>query len=260
MRTEEEMVAYALEADPVLLPYLPELLADLEELGSDAEQLASVVAELELPANASGIDLGCGKGAVTIELASELDLNLLGIELFEPFVAHCVDLAEAEGVSDRCRFLHGDVAKLAGTMDPVDLVVFAALGDVLGRLDETVGIIRQYVKPGGYLVISDAFVRDDGSADFPGFEQYAKRKETLARLTSHGDELIREVTAPRMELTEDEEEDEGALIATRATMLAMQHPDMTEAFMEFAATQSTENHYIEENLEDAIWVLQRGID
>ncbi len=255
MRTEEEMVAYALEAEPELLPYLPELLADLEELGSDAELITETIGKLGLPADAKVIDLGCGKGAVAVEIATELGLNVLGIDLFEPFVTHGQNLATEEGVADRCQFLQGDIAKLAGTLDPVDLVVFAALGDVIGRLDETVAIIRRYVKPGGYLVISDAFVQDDGSADFPGFEQYAKHKETLARLTSQGDKLVSEVLP---ELDEEQEDDEGAMIAGRATMLALKHPDMGDAFMEFAAMQSSENHFIEDNLVDAIWVLQRG--
>ena len=256
MRTEDEMVAYALEADPVLLPYLPELLGDLEELGSDAELITEVIGELELPAGAMVADLGCGKGAVAIEIATELGLNVLGIELFEPFVAHGQALADAHGVADRCRFVQGDVAKLAGMLEPVDVVVFAALGDVLGRLDATVAIIRDYLKSGGYLVISDAFVHNEGSADFPGFEQYAKHDETLARLTSQGDVLVREVL-PAIDEDADDEEDEGALIAERATVLALKHPDMGDAFMEFAAMQSSENHFIEDNLVDAIWVLQK---
>ena len=42
MRSEHEMIAYALEADTALLPYLPELLADLEELGGNAEAISKI--------------------------------------------------------------------------------------------------------------------------------------------------------------------------------------------------------------------------
>jgi len=258
LRTEDEMVAYALEADPALLPFLPELLADLEELGSDAEAIAEVVAELDLPDAARVIDLGCGKGAVALEVATELGLEVLGIELFAPFVEHCRALADEEGVSEQCEFLQGDIANLAGTLEPVDVVIFAALGDVLGRLDVTVEIIRRYLKPGGYLVISDGFVREAGSTDFPGFERYAKHEETLARLLSQGDALVVELLLEDEEEEDDEEEDEGALIASRAARLSKAHPEMADAFMEFAAMQSSENAYIEENLIDAIWVLQRS--
>ena len=46
MRSEDEMIAYALEAHTALLPYLPELLADLEELGGNAAVITSVIDDL----------------------------------------------------------------------------------------------------------------------------------------------------------------------------------------------------------------------
>lgn len=60
--TADEMVAYALEAPPELLPFLPELLADLDELGSDAAQIAGILRDLPLPPTTQVVDLGCGKG------------------------------------------------------------------------------------------------------------------------------------------------------------------------------------------------------
>jgi SAM-dependent methyltransferase len=194
MRTEDEMVAYALESSPELLPFIPELLADLEELGSEAELIVQVLRELELPKTTSVVDLGCGKGAVAVEVLEELDFEVLGIELFRPFITSCTELARTRGVSDRCRFLQGDIRKMAGRVPPADVAIFAALGDVLGRLDDTIGIIRQYVKPGGCLMIADPFLADSGSPDFPGFEQYAGYQETAARLTSCGDVIVRSAT------------------------------------------------------------------
>ena len=124
----DEMVAHALEAPPALLPFLPELLADLDELGSDAELIAGVLTDLHLSRTAKVIDLGCGKGAVSIEIASKLGLQVLGIELFAPFVAHCVAAARQAGVDQLCEFRQGDAKSLAGHLPPADAVVFAALG------------------------------------------------------------------------------------------------------------------------------------
>jgi cyclopropane fatty-acyl-phospholipid synthase-like methyltransferase len=86
VRSEDEMVAYALETYPELLPYVPELLADLGELGSDAQAITSVLDDLNLTESASVVDLGCGKGAVAVEVAEGLSLKVLGIDLFEPFI------------------------------------------------------------------------------------------------------------------------------------------------------------------------------
>ena len=214
MRTEEQMIAYALEIEPQLLPYVPTLLADLEELGSNAGQIVEVVREFQLPDTTRVIDLGCGKGVVSVEIADELGFHVLGIELFEPFIQSCIQCAREAHVSDVCMFRHGDILKMVDQVEPADVAVFAALGDVLGRLDETIDVIRKFVKPGGLILVSDAFVTDGGSTSFAGFENYAMHDETVRRLTKWGDVLEREVLASPDESDEDDEE--SAMIQKRA--------------------------------------------
>lgn len=256
MRNRQEMIAYALEIDPALLPYVPELLADLEELGSDAEWIVEVLEALELPDATTVVDLGCGKGAVSVEIADELDFTVTGIELFEPFIESCEALAESTGVAELCEFRHGDVLEMAATTGPFDVAVYAALGDVLGGPDETVRAIRQYVKPGGFMIISDLYLVEGGSRDFPGFERYSDQDATAALLTAHGDTLEKVVTA-----TDDDDEeddvDEGALIRQRAEALAQRFPAQREGLLAFADDQAAENAFIDSNLVDAIWVLRR---
>lgn len=254
--TEDEMVAYALETQPSLLPYIPELLADLDELGSDADLIVEVLQDLDLAASARVIDLGCGKGATVVEIADELGLHVLGIDLFEPFVRSCEQLARDRAVSHLCDFVHGDVLGLAGRLEPADVAVFAALGDVLGRLDETVGVIRQYVRPGGFIVVSDAFIKTGASAQFPGFENYSGHDETLRRLQSCGDALIREVC--EADGHNDCEDDESELIMARAQALAQRHPEQRDNLVEFARNQAAENDFIDANLVGAVWVLRRA--
>lgn len=262
MRTDEEMVAYALEVDPQLLPYIDELLADLEELGSDAIEIAAVLEDLGVDVSSSVIDLGSGKGYCAVEIADETGALVTGIELFEPFVISSRELAETADVADRVTFIHGNIGALAGTLPPADAIVFAAMGDVLGPLDETVGIIRQYVKPGGYMVISDVFVKPGGNSDYPGFENYAPHAATQRRLTAHGDVLLREILGADDDEEDDEDEDEVwvdevDLIRQRAATVASQHPEMAAAIEKFVESQAAEGEFIDENMTDALWVLRR---
>ena len=253
MRSEGEMVAYALETHPELLPYVPELLADLGELGSDAQAITRVLGELNLTKSASVVDLGCGKGAVAVEVAKDLNLKVLGIDLFEPFIKSCKELAESRGVSELCHFIHGDILKLAGHIDPCDVVILAALGDVLGPADQTVSVIRQYAKPGGYIAICDGFIKDGGSSDFPGFEQYAERDDMVARLTACGDALVSEsLEAANFDRAEAE------MIAARARAIAARRPEIAADVLSFAAAQSAEYDFLDENFIVAIWVLRRS--
>ncbi|MDH3467115.1 MAG: class I SAM-dependent methyltransferase [Gammaproteobacteria bacterium] len=254
MRSEDEMIAYALETHTALLPYLPELLADLEELGGNAEAITSVLDDLNLTKSTTVVDLGCGKGAVAVKVAQGLNLNVLGIDLFEPFIESCKELAERQDVSGLCHFIHGDILKLLGKIEPRDVAIFAALGDVLGPLDQTVSVIRQYVKPGGYMVISDGFIKDGGSSDFPGFEQYAEHTDMIARLTACGDTLVREViVADIIDRGEDE------MIATRAKVIAARRPEIADEILTYAEMQAAEYEYIDKNFVSAIWVLKRSL-
>jgi len=253
MRSEDEMIAYALEAHTALLPYLPELLADLEELGGNAAAITSVIDDLKLTKSTTVVDLGCGKGAVAVAVAQGLSFKVFGIDLFEPFIESCKELAERQDVSGLCHFIHGDILKLPGKIEPCDVVIFAALGDVLGPLDRTVSVIRQYAKPGGYIVISDGYIKDGGSADFPGFDQYAKHPDMIARLTACGDTLVREIID---EDIYDKGEDE--LIAARAKAIAARRPEIAVEILAYAEMQAAEYEYIDENFVSAIWVLKRS--
>jgi SAM-dependent methyltransferase len=189
------MVAHALEAPRALLPHLPELLADFQELGSDTALIVQVLKDLHLPARSFVVDLGCGKGATAIGIAAELGCRVLGVELFEPFVAHCRVASRHAGVGDLCEFRLANAAALAGQLPPADAVVFAALGDVLGSPSETMRIIRQYTRPGGFVIVADVFLREGGSTAFEGFENSLSHRETVSGLTAWGDTLIRQADA-----------------------------------------------------------------
>ncbi len=256
MRSEDEMVAYALEAHTALLPYLPELLADLQELGSDAAAITRVLGDLNLTKSATVVDLGCGKGAVAVEMAENLNLNVLGIDLFEPFIESCKQQAESRDVSELCHFIRADILKLAGKIELFDVAIYAALGDVLGQLDQAISVIRQYTRPGGYMVISDGYIRDGGSSDFPGFEQYAKRSDMIARLLACGDTLVSEIIE-----TNDSKGDgcaEGELIAARARAIAVRQPDIAAEVLKYAEAQVAEYEFMDESFVGAIWVLERS--
>jgi SAM-dependent methyltransferase len=254
-RSEPEMIAYALEVDVQLLPLVPQLLADLNELGSDAELIVEVLADLGLPSSTRVIDLGCGKGTVAIEIAAKLGFRVDGVDLFEPFIAIARERAAVAGVADLCSFQCADILKVVDAVEPADIAIFAALGDVLGPLDETIGVIRRFVRPGGYIIINDDYAKKGESA-FASFEYRSSREETLRLLQSCGDVLKREALEPPSNLASGIYE--STLIRRRAELLAEQHAELKEALLAFAEDQAREYEYIANNLIPAVWVLERS--
>lgn len=256
MRSETDMVAYALEVDPGLLPWIPELLADFAELGANTTLILRTLEGLDLPNTARVVDLGCGKGAVAVAVARAFGWQVTGIDLFEPFLDDARRRAAAASVAHLCRFERGDILKRAGQTAPADIAVFAALGDVLGPLPDTIGVIRRFVRPGGFMAICDGFLRDEGTSDFQGFEYATSRLETRTNLQAHGDRLVREVQA-----ADDQTEvyaREAAQIRRRAEMLAERVPSLKADLMRYAEDQRQEYAYMADNVIAAVWLLERG--
>lgn len=70
-------IANSLETNERLLSYLPFLLQDLWALGSSIEEIIKLVGDLKLLSGQTKVlDLGCGKEAVSIQIARpDTDIN-----------------------------------------------------------------------------------------------------------------------------------------------------------------------------------------
>lgn len=256
MRTESEMVAYALEVDPDLLPYIPELLADFESLGSQPGHVIEVLQPLELSPGSRVMDLGCGKGAVALAIARAFGCRVDGIDLFAPFVAHCQDQADAAGVAHLCTFHHGDIQALAGSFPPADVATYLALGDTLGPLADTMGVIRQYVRPGGCLLIGEDYSEEGASTDLPGYADMGTYAQTAQQLQLHGDSIIH-VATEHADLHAAYAQ-ELAHIRRRASELEARRPALAAKLAAFVTSQEQAYNHMEEHLNSAMWLLRRS--
>lgn len=258
MRDEIDMLAYSLEAEKELLPLLPQLLADIWALGSNVETIVDTVHSLNLPPASRVVDLGCGKGAVSIALAKACQFRVLGIDLFEPFIDECKERARQNGVGELCEFQHGNIVKLAGQVEPADVAVFAALGDTLGTRAETMSILRRYVRPSGFIVVNDGFVRRPDAPLFPGFEGAAVREAALAGWGELGDILVSESIETEDDGYDGGDDEEAELIGRRAEALARANPALATAIQRFAQSQADEYDFLAKEFISATWVFRRG--
>jgi methylase of polypeptide subunit release factors len=108
-RSDDEMVAYALEIEPALLAFVPELLADLEVLGADVDTIVEALGEVGISDQSTVVDLGCGKGGVAIAAAAALGCRVIGVDLFAPFIDVARAAAERAGVGELCQFLQAGI-------------------------------------------------------------------------------------------------------------------------------------------------------
>jgi 2-polyprenyl-3-methyl-5-hydroxy-6-metoxy-1,4-benzoquinol methylase len=251
-------VARSLEASATVLPYLPELLVDLWDLGCSPDAIAEIIRPLELTGPATRVlDLGCGKGAAGITLASRFGFRCLGIDGCEPFLQEARRHAEAHGVADLCEFRPGDIRTAVQELSGYDVVIYASVGDVLGSPAEQVRKLRCTVRPGRFIVIDEGFLKRVDRLEQPGYESCLAHRPMLDALTSCGDHLLREVVLPD-ERVRAVNRRYLEVMRRRAGDLAVRVPNIAEEVSAYIRRQELECDLIEEHLASAVWLLQRA--
>lgn len=252
----ERQIAEALECTPDLFPYLPELLADLEELGGSSRKICDLLRPLNLPAGARVFDLGCGKGAVLLALAEEFGFQCVSVDAFQPFIDTAERMARDRGLTDQCRFRCADLTKVVGEYKDFDVAMMMGLGLAIGDQKRIVGLLRSCVRPGGYMVVDDAFLPDGVQAPVPGYEGYTDYQTTLAKLQAFGDKILAESRTPGPQ-REREIQTETEKIRQRAEKLIEKQPKAEELIRAYVRRQEREADLAREAIGDAVWLLQR---
>jgi len=252
----EESVSNSLEVEQHLLPHIPYLLQDLWALGSSVDQIIEIVGSLNLsPADAKLLDLGCGKGALSIQLAAKYGFTVVGIDAMTPFLEDAWDKAKEYQVSHLCRFEEQDILKFVSVEHDFDLVILASLGGVLGSLESTIAKLRTQVRPSGYIIIDDGYLKNQNSLNRKGYEHCRDHENTIRELTTLNDILVNEINTSAVSKKINEEYLE--VISKRCSELILQHPELEEDLNTYIRLQVEECSVLNDEIEGAIWVLQK---
>ena len=249
-------VADSLVTHEGMMPLMPELLQDMWALGSSPKLVVKLLKPLKISINGPGIlDLGCGKGAVTITVARDIGLRGKGMDACRAFLDAASEKAREMKVANLCSFEYGDIRKVVNTEQEYDAVIYASLGGVLGDFKEIVCALRNIVHMGGYILIDDGFFKGTEIIHRKGYEHYAPHEQTIGQLMSHGDKLLKEICTDRE--TKDINDTYMALIEKRGKEMIVKSPELKSIIMDYVKSQREECDFIASNISGAIWLLQR---
>lgn len=249
--TVEEKLAKSLTAESVeLIPYLPYLLQDLWELGSSPKDIVELITKhITVSRETRVLDLACGKGAVSVNLAKELGCMVRGIDIIPEFIDIAVQKAKEFCVVGLCEFIVGDVTELVKTEKGYDVVIFGAVGDVLGNTEETITLLKETVKKGGYIIIDDAYGNDVCNTRYPTKEQW------LAIFDKTGVKLIEDKIVGNDEIASINDEQQKWIIK-RANELKERFPDKAYLFDSYIHSQRAECDELENEISGVTMLLK----
>lgn len=256
-------LASAFSVPPEIVPFIPELLADLWALGVPPGVVVDLVRPLDLPPQTTRVlDLGCGKGAISITLARKLGFRTEGVDFFPPFIEEARKRAEELGLSGICRFIEGDIREVVKKGGDYDLTTLIWVGGVLGSPRESMGKIRQMVHAGGYMVYADGYLRDDARVDSSDVHTAHGTRmtygEIVQELISQGDTIVREAIVPE-DQTRSLYADYIDSLRKGTEKIALKHPEHVRALEDHVAEQEKMCRALESAVVPAVWLLKKNL-
>ncbi len=256
----DEKLAKSLTAeDTGLLPYLPYLLQDLWEIGSSpADMIALVKRHIPAPDTLRVLDLACGKGAVSVQMAKALGCRVKGVDIVPEFIGYAAQKAKEYGVQALCDFKTGDANAAVKNERGYDMVIWGAAGDVLGDQHTTLTKLCHTIGQGGYLLLDDAYTREGASGktrydyyDYPTYDRW------LMLFAACGLTLI-EALPGREEETAAVNERNTAAIIVRANELKERLPEKRAMFDGYIQCQQDECDDLADTLVGVTWLLRKS--
>ena len=235
-KTLEESISMAMECtNEKLIKYLPYILQDSWKLGSPPEEIIEIIKKYKQDySNLNILDLGSGKGAVSIKISSELRCKCFGIDAIEDFVIFSKNKSKEYSVDNICSFEKNDIRVRIKTLKKFDVIILGAIGPVFGDYYSTLLQVSPHLNYGGLIIICDAYVEDGFKTDYPGVFQ---KKEILEQINNAGMEILEEKTKFDNTQIELEYKNEYNNLNKRCMELIDKYPEDKELFIEYSERQ-----------------------
>ncbi len=253
MENKKQSVVQSLDGSNIgIFPYLAYILQDIWEIGADPRVMSDLIKKNIDIKQLKILDLGCGKGAVAVNIARELDCTVKGIDLMPEFIKTAKKYARKHRVAEKCVFETGDIRTRIHELKNFDIVILGAIGPILGQLHTTLKKVAGSLKKQGYVLLDDSYINDNSKTDY---NRCLRKSEFYKQINSAGFEIIKEVIFDISKI-ENCNKFTYELIEKRINELINQLPEKREIFLNYLKCQEYEIHIIENELVSGTWLLK----
>ncbi|MDR2542824.1 MAG: class I SAM-dependent methyltransferase [Treponema sp.] len=255
-KTLEESIVAAMELpNSSLIKYLPYILQDYWEIGSSSEEIIKLIKKYKNNYSSLNLlDLGSGKGAVSIKTASELKCKCFGIDAIDDFVIYSKYKSKEYFVNTLCDFETNDIRIRVKTLGKYDIIILGAIGPVFGNYYDTLSQLKSHLNDGGLIIIDDGYVEDDCKKNYLNI---LIRSELIKQINNAGMELIDEVTTNEIPGINESYENEFKNLQKRCIELSKKFPQDKELFYKYIEEQKEEYRILSNEIIPATFVIKK---
>lgn len=239
MKSTSESIASSMDCEDIdLVNYLPYILQDFKSIGADPEVIANLVKKhMKNYPSLKVLDLGCGKGTVSTELAKELNCFCHGIDAVDGFISEARTFAKEKGVDDNCFFETADIRTKTSELKDYDVIIFASTGPLFGDYESSIKGVLPALAKDGIIIMDDWYKKDNDKFEHPGL---VTKTEILRQATSAGAELLDEFIHEQSAEIGDGYSQEYENLKKRCLELSEMHPEKRDMFISYISKQSEE--------------------
>jgi len=254
-KTLEESIKTAMELPDInLIKYLPYILQDYWEIGTSSDEVIKIIKKYKKNySNLNVLDLGSGKGAVSINIASELKCKCFGIDAIDDFVLFSKYKSKEYLVDNLCSFETNDIRTRINTLEKYDIIILGAIGQVFGNYYDTLTLLKPHLNDDGLIIIDDGYVEDDCKKEYP---YIYKKSELLNQIENAGMNLIDKVTINEISGVQEKYENEFDNLEKRCLELTEKYPEDKELFLKYIEEQKNEYRILSEEIIPAIFIIK----
>lgn len=255
MKSLEKSVVTAMDgSDSELFPYLPYILQDTWEIGASPDVIIGIVQKhTKKYSNLKVLDLGCGKGAVSIKLSEKLKCSCHGIDAIKEFIDEANTKAKEYKVDSLCKFEINDIRIKAEKLFNFNVIILGAIGPVFGNYYSTLTILSKCLNKNGIIIIDDGYIEDNRNYTHPLMQ---KKGIILQQIKESGMQFIDEVIIKEDEIKNS---DDYILenLKIRCNELIVKHPDKRSLFENYIKKQEEENEVLETKVVCSTMVIRK---
>ncbi len=240
-------IATSMECEEEILPHLPYILQDFYEIGTKSDIILDILDDLGIKRSQNKLlDIGSGKGAVSIAASRDRGIRCLGVDAMPEFVEFSAEQAKSQGVSEICHFKNADIRTLMSELGFFEVIILGSIGHVLGDLRTSLICLQKHLAVGGYIIW------DEGYDDTP--------KSIMEAIEGTGMQMIKEYLHDDRDRFHEEYEAEFELIVKRCSELCVMFPEMTDRFNSYVEGQKAAYQLLREGFTNSTMVFKRQSD